>query len=59
MTLNQHMLGRVLTFVLSGFAVGLATLDLVAVTTGIVTCPRCDWVGRIEIKVVDSDRLSD
>jgi len=28
-------------------------LDLRAITTGIVTCPSCDWSGQIEIQVVD------
>jgi uncharacterized paraquat-inducible protein A len=38
-------------------AIDLARLDLGSVTTGVVSCPRCDWAGRIEISVVNSDRL--
>jgi hypothetical protein len=37
-------------------AIDLAELDMTAVTTGILTCPRCDWSGRIEITVVDAAR---
>jgi|HubBroStandDraft_5_1064220.scaffolds.fasta_scaffold474772_1 hypothetical protein len=40
-----------------GFVIALSTLDLGAVTTGIVECPRCEWAGRIEIKVVEAERL--
>jgi len=36
-----------------GHVINLAQLDLRAVTTGIVTCPSCDWSGQIEIQVVD------
>jgi hypothetical protein len=32
----------------------LAELDLLAVTTGITSCPRCDWSGQIKIQIVDS-----
>jgi hypothetical protein len=39
------------------FAIALSTLEMGAVTTGLVTCPRCDWEGRIEIEVVDANRL--
>jgi hypothetical protein len=37
-----------------GNVIDLSELDLVAVTTGIVSCTRCDWGGRIEIQVVDA-----
>jgi hypothetical protein len=36
-----------------GLVINLAELDLRAITTGIVTCPSCDWSGQIEIQVVD------
>ena len=36
-----------------GHVINLAELDLRAITTGIVTCPSCDWSGQIEIQVVD------
>ena len=36
-----------------GQIINLAELDLRAITTGIVTCPSCDWSGQIEIQVID------
>ena len=36
-----------------GHIINLAELDLRAITTGIVSCPTCDWSGQIEIQVVD------
>jgi hypothetical protein len=36
--------------------IDLAELDMTEVTTGILTCPSCDWSGRIEITVVDAAR---
>jgi predicted RNA-binding Zn-ribbon protein involved in translation (DUF1610 family) len=36
-----------------GQVINLAELDLKAITTGIVTCPSCDWSGQIEIQIVD------
>lgn len=36
-----------------GYAIGLAEMDLTAITTGIVSCPHCDWSGQIEISIVD------
>jgi hypothetical protein len=38
-------------------SVDLGALDLGAVTSGIVSCPKCEWAGRIEIRVVDSNSL--
>jgi hypothetical protein len=37
--------------------INLADIDLRAITTGIVSCPRCDWAGRIEIKIVAGSDL--
>ena len=36
-----------------GHVINLAELDLRAITTGIVSCPSCDWSGQIEIQVID------
>jgi hypothetical protein len=30
-----------------------------AVTTGIGERPRCEWAGKIEIRVVEADRLGE
>ena len=38
-----------------GYAQNLADLDLKAITTGLVDCPRCGWTGRIEIRIVEDD----
>jgi len=35
-----------------GHVVNLAELDMTAITTGIMTCPSCDWSGQIEIQVI-------
>jgi hypothetical protein len=37
------------------FAINLAQIDLRTVTTGIVECPRCEWVGPIEIQIAEVD----
>ena len=31
----------------------LAEIDLKTITTGVVSCPNCDWSGPIEIRMVD------
>jgi ribosomal protein L37AE/L43A len=36
-------------------ALNLADFDLRTITTGIVVCPKCDWSGPIEIRIVDGD----
>jgi len=36
-----------------GHIINLSELDMKAITTGIVTCPNCDWSGQIEIQIVD------
>ena len=38
-----------------GSATHLSEIALRAITTGIVTCPKCDWSGPIEIRIVDAD----
>lgn len=35
-----------------GHILNLAEIDMRAITTGIVSCPKCDWSGKIEIKIV-------
>lgn len=35
-----------------GFSVGLKNLGLRVGATGVVTCPKCDWSGPVEIGVV-------
>ena len=39
-------------------AMKLDGIDLKAVTTGVVVCPRCSWSGPIEIEIVRSDVLA-
>jgi predicted RNA-binding Zn-ribbon protein involved in translation (DUF1610 family) len=34
-----------------GHILNLDQIDLRAITTGIVQCPKCDWEGPIEIQV--------
>jgi len=38
-----------------GHFINLSEIDLRTVTTGIVDCPRCEWVGQIEIQIVAVD----
>ena len=33
-------------------AINLAEMDLRSITTGIVVCPKCDWSGAVEIRIV-------
>jgi predicted RNA-binding Zn-ribbon protein involved in translation (DUF1610 family) len=35
-----------------GFSIDLEELGLRAGTTGLVTCPKCDWSGPIEIRII-------
>jgi len=37
-----------------GYVINLAEIDLKAITTGIVECPRCEWTGPIEIQIADT-----
>jgi len=36
-----------------GHSLNLEMIDLMAITTGIIECPNCDFSGPIEIRVVD------
>ena len=38
--------------------INLAEIDLRAITTGIVSCPRCEWAGKIEIQIVGNKGAS-
>jgi ssDNA-binding Zn-finger/Zn-ribbon topoisomerase 1 len=35
-----------------GYELNLAKLDLGETTTGIATCPRCEWAGQINLQIV-------
>ena len=39
-----------------GHALNLELTDLEAVTSGIVTCPKCDWSSPINLKIVSEDK---
>ena len=39
-----------------GHALNLEQTDLEAVTSGIVTCPKCDWSSPINLKIVSEDK---
>ena len=40
-----------------GLIIDLANIDLKVITTGMLTCPRCDWSRTwIGIEIVDADR---
>ena len=38
-----------------GFPIDLEEIGLRGGTTGLVTCPKCDWSGPIEIQIVAMD----
>ncbi len=38
-----------------GHILNLDQIDLKTITSGIVECPMCDWVGPIEIQVANHD----
>jgi predicted RNA-binding Zn-ribbon protein involved in translation (DUF1610 family) len=38
-----------------GFSIDLKDIGLRAGATGIVTCPKCDWSGPVEIQIVDKE----
>jgi ssDNA-binding Zn-finger/Zn-ribbon topoisomerase 1 len=37
-----------------GYDLNLEKLDLQEATTGIATCPRCEWSSQIDIQIVSS-----
>ncbi len=37
-------------------ALNLEDADLEAVTTGIATCPKCEWAGPINLKIVQEEK---
>lgn len=38
-----------------GYVINLAEIDLQTITTGIVECPRCEWIGPVEIQIPETD----
>jgi ribosomal protein L37AE/L43A len=38
-----------------GFRINIAEIGLRESTTGIVTCPKCDWSGQIVIQIVENN----
>lgn len=40
-----------------GHVLDLEELDLLAITTGMATCPRCGWAGYIDIQIVEKKEL--
>jgi DNA-directed RNA polymerase subunit RPC12/RpoP len=38
-----------------GQIVNLAEIDLRAIATGIIACPKCDWSGQVEIKIIEQN----
>jgi ribosomal protein L37AE/L43A len=38
-----------------GFSISLKDLGLKGGATGVVTCPKCDWSGPVEIQIVDRE----
>jgi ssDNA-binding Zn-finger/Zn-ribbon topoisomerase 1 len=39
-----------------GHALNLEEADLETVTTGIATCPKCEWAGPINLKIVQEEK---
>jgi ssDNA-binding Zn-finger/Zn-ribbon topoisomerase 1 len=39
-----------------GHALNLEKTDLDAVTSGIATCPKCEWPGPINLKIVQDEK---
>ena len=38
-----------------GLSINLKDIGLREGATGIVTCPKCEWSGPVEIQIVDKD----
>jgi predicted RNA-binding Zn-ribbon protein involved in translation (DUF1610 family) len=36
-----------------GHVINLRDMDLKDVTTGIVACPNCEWLGPVEIQIIE------
>jgi ribosomal protein L37AE/L43A len=39
-----------------GHSLNLEEIELEAVTTGIATCPKCDWSSPINLKIVQDNK---
>jgi hypothetical protein len=37
-----------------GFPIDLKDIGLAEAMSGLITCPKCDWSGRIEIEIIES-----
>jgi predicted RNA-binding Zn-ribbon protein involved in translation (DUF1610 family) len=35
--------------------INLEEIDLRAITTGIITCPKCGWSGQVSIEIVEEE----
>ena len=42
-----------------GYVRNLAKLDLHETSTGIATCPKCEWSGQINLQIVPRRRLAE
>ena len=38
-----------------GFSINLKDLGLREGATGLVTCPKCEWSGPVEIQIIDKE----
>jgi ssDNA-binding Zn-finger/Zn-ribbon topoisomerase 1 len=36
-----------------GFPIDLKDIGLTEATTGLITCPKCDWSGQIAIEIIE------
>lgn len=39
-----------------GYAMNLDKMDLRAIATGIITCPKCEWSGPVAIDVMEEGK---
>jgi hypothetical protein len=42
-----------------GYAVGIDDIDANVITSGIVTCRRCDASGPVNVKILDAQQISE
>jgi hypothetical protein len=42
-----------------GYEYNLARLDLHETSTGIATCPKCEWSGQIDLQIVPRRRIEE